>query len=523
MQPHQHTRKFKIEELSTCKLVLCWALFVGMLSSVIVVAGLFAPSRMFDRHCKRWFRGDEDNADSPVTPMQFLINRDPIDHESPVFSNWNQNFYFTMTIYRRPKFSKDEGRIGFDIFPFRLKILDLANGTEPEDIDWDRAKVYDRRLQCARSDLNATFCPVPGAGHRCPEDTRFPSNSPMCGVCRLTLAHETFIFADKPIYHMAMRVANLETQKWAGLMDKDVYIIETAYKYPSEAFTLFEVYFRYLLVFTSVIITMLFWVQNRMYREWHYWALEQKWTFILLVSVVLFDNPIFFLNIYAEHWIFPFLNVTFVNTFLVVYMLCILVFTDNLIAYDRRLSTVEFYLPKLILLGALWLVGLVSFAVTRLRQDSDIAVNDVADFQVSGVAGIKAVVGALLAIYFLWLGYLILRVVGQWSEDQFGHVPRRIKILWVVAILMLGEVAAGIFILVLERNEALGAVQFFSFFAVFNLWAYFLSVMYWPVITSRRGPPPPPVPLRRGFNQPHPAVGDGDVDMDPLFDDEEDI
>ncbi len=59
------------------------------------------------------------------------------------------------------------------------------------------------------------------------------------------------------------------------------------------------------LVFVSIIVMMLFWVQNRIYREWTYWALEQKWTFILLVSLVFFNNPIFFLNIYAEHWIFP--------------------------------------------------------------------------------------------------------------------------------------------------------------------------------------------------------------------------
>lgn len=40
-------------------------------------------------------------------------------------------------------------------------------------------------------------------------------------MCRLTIAHETFIAPDKPLYRLALKVANKGTQKWAGLMDKD--------------------------------------------------------------------------------------------------------------------------------------------------------------------------------------------------------------------------------------------------------------------------------------------------------------
>eukprot|EP00667_Euglena_gracilis_P007738 EG_transcript_7824 len=517
-------RKFHIEELSKGKLLLSWLLFLSILVALIVVAGVFAPSRVFEHHCKRWYRGDEDNVDSPVTPMQFLINRDPIEHESPTFTNWNQNFFFTMTVYRRPKFSKDEARIGFEIAPFMLHILDLDNVTELQDVQWDKARVYERHLTCLRADLNSTFCPAPTDGSRCPEDTGYRADAPKCGVCRLTIAHETFIAPDKPLYRLALKVANKGTQKWAGLMDKDIYLIETSYKFPSEAFTLFEVYFRYLLFFLSIVITMLFWVQNRVYREWQYWALEQKWILILLVSVVLLNNPVFFLNIYAGHWIFPFLNVAFTNTFLVVYMLCILLFTDNLLHVHRRLSNWDFYLPKLLLLGALWLVGIVSFGITRAQQSQDIAVNDIDDMRLNGYPALKITVGVLVGIYFVWLLYLILRILGEWSTDTFGHVPRRVKFLWFVAVLMLGAVAAGIFVLVLERDSAMNAVQFFALFALFNLWPYFLSFMYWPVPTVRpaalpRGPP------RGGLlNQPHPAVGlPAEEDMDPMFDDEQDI
>lgn len=42
-------------------------------------------------------------------------------------------------------------------------------------------------------------------------------------------------------------------------------------------------------------------------------------------------------------------------------------------------------------------------------------------------------VGVLVGIYFVWLLYLILRILGEWSTDTFGHVPRRVKFLWFVA------------------------------------------------------------------------------------------
>ena len=104
----QRTKKFNIEDLSKGKLLLAWLLLFSTLALLIFVAGVLAPAQVFERNCKRWFRGDEDNVDSPVTPMQFLINRDPIYHESPYFSNWNQNFFFTLKLFRRPKFSTDE-------------------------------------------------------------------------------------------------------------------------------------------------------------------------------------------------------------------------------------------------------------------------------------------------------------------------------------------------------------------------------------------------------------------------------
>jgi hypothetical protein len=296
------------------------------------------------------------------------------------------------------------------------------------------------------------------------------------------------------------------------------------YKFSSEAFTLFEVYFRYILVFVSVIITMMFWVQNRFYHTWNQWALEQKWTFILLVSVVMFNNPIFFLNIYAEHWIFPLLNTVFVNTFLTVYMLCILLFTDNLYKSHRRLSNTEFYLPKLVLLGSLWLVGIVSFVLTRAKQKDDIAQNDIEDVQVEGFEVLKIMVGIMVTIYFLWLFYLICRVLSQWTHDSFAHISRRIKVLWFAALLMVPTIILGLFVLVLERNETMEAVQFFGFFALYNCWTFFLSYMYWPVNVKAGGAHFAPPKMGPSNNQPHAAaVAAAEADMDAIFDDEEDI
>ena len=104
----QRVRKFKIEELSKGQLLLAWCVLIGTFALFLFIAGVFAPQEVFQRHCKRWYKGDMDHLDSPVAPIDFMIKRDAILHESPYFTNWNQNFFFTMNIYRRPKFSKSE-------------------------------------------------------------------------------------------------------------------------------------------------------------------------------------------------------------------------------------------------------------------------------------------------------------------------------------------------------------------------------------------------------------------------------
>lgn len=53
------------------------------------------------------------------------------------------------------------------------------------------------------------------------------------------------------------------------------------------------------------------------------------------------------------------------------------------------LSNWDFYLPKLLLLGALWLVGIVSFGITRAQQSQDIAVNDIDDMRLNGYPALK--------------------------------------------------------------------------------------------------------------------------------------
>eukprot|EP00994_Dinema_validum_P006500 NODE_485_length_1641_cov_85.317211_g345_i0.p1 GENE.NODE_485_length_1641_cov_85.317211_g345_i0~~NODE_485_length_1641_cov_85.317211_g345_i0.p1 ORF type:complete len:458 (-),score=126.39 NODE_485_length_1641_cov_85.317211_g345_i0:191-1564(-) len=451
-------RKFKIEELTKGRLLIAYLLLLITFAMLLFIAGVFAPPAVWDRSCKRWVKGDEDHEDSVVTPLKFLVHRDPIVHQSKAFSNWNQDFFFYLTIYRKtnPR-SRDSATIGFEIFPFKLYIVSLEKDQVP---DWSKATTHERHLVCDRNSLNTVPCPTfPEAGEdSCAKDDQ--TSEHMCGTCRITLAHETFLSAEKPFYRLAVKVANTNTDQWVGLMN-DVKFVETMYKYSNENFTLFEVYFRYMLLFVSVIGCMVFWVQNRYYHPFNDWALEQKWTFLLLVSLVMFNNPLFFLNIYAEHWIFPFLNIAFTNNYLLMYMLCVLLFTDNLYKNHRKLGAAAFYGPKLALMGLLWFVGIVSFAVTRSNQRENIAENDLENIQVKGYEVFKIVVGMCVGIYFIWLIFLIIRVVEQWSQDSMVHIARRIKFLWFTAVMMLAVIVAGLFELVLQRNEAMGAVQFF--------------------------------------------------------------
>lgn len=498
----QRSKKFRIEVLSRTRLLAVYISALAAFFLFIIITAIAVPAKVVTEEAQLW------QLPRPILG-DFLKGQAALNHYISNLESWHQDFFFYLTFFR--KSDPASGSLtGFTLNSLQLQIAwesgeAVANDTE---VDWQAAL-----QRVGRKD------PIYKHVLTCDWQYQQPCTElklPDCQRCTpLLLAHESFI--TNSTYNIVFKIANPQAASW-HLFD-DVLAVQSKYIYSRKEFTFFEIGFRYFMVFCSVTVTIFYWSSVRMYLPWNEWALEQKWTLILLVGLVFCNNPLFYLNFFFSTWIWPFLNVVFMCAYLLLYMLCILLFSDNLYKRRHRVSNAAFYYPKLFLLSIMGLLALWSFITTRLAQKDDIAANDLKNVEVHGVEAFKIAVGVLVGIYFLWLFFLIGRVIEQWQQDSMSFTTRRVKFLWLWAVLILAFVVAGLYEMVLQHNENLNAMEFVAFMAVFNLFPYLLAYFYFPVggrISTTGGYKSANVPAA------DPVTVDADVE-NLIFDEEEDI
>ena len=96
-----------------------------------------------------------------------------------------------------------------------------------------------------------------------------------------------------------------------------------------------ELIVRYIfLVITGVVAAMFYYSIgfSRLNYPWYAWAHEQKWTFILLVLLIGFNNPFIYFMRLAEtsQGLWQFVDISFQYTFLVGYFFALLSMTDHM-------------------------------------------------------------------------------------------------------------------------------------------------------------------------------------------------
>ena len=87
------------------------------------------------------------------------------------------------------------------------------------------------------------------------------------------------------------------------------------------------------------------------------WSIEQKWLFILLRSLLFFNNPLFALNVLIDSWVPHVLDAVFQSTFLALIMVFWLSIYHGVRVNDRNFLT--FYVPKFIIVFLIWLLSIV--------------------------------------------------------------------------------------------------------------------------------------------------------------------
>uniref|UniRef100_A0A452SB18 Transmembrane protein 181 n=1 Tax=Ursus americanus TaxID=9643 RepID=A0A452SB18_URSAM len=256
------------------------------------------------------------------------------------------------------------------------------------------------------------------------------------------------------------------------------------------AFSQLEIWFRFVFVVLTFIVTCLFAHSLRKFSM-RDWGMEQKWMSILLPLLLLYNDPFFPLSFLVNSWFPGMLDDLFQSVFLcalLLFWLC--VYHGVRVQGERKCLT--FYLPKFFIVGLLWLASVtlgIWQTVNELHDPMYQYRVDTGNFQ-----GMKIFFMVVAAVYILYLLFLIVRACSELRH--MPYVDLRLKFLTaltfvvlVISIVILylrfgAQVLQDNFVAELSthyQNYILSmGTEFLSFYGLLNFYLYTLAFVYSP-------------------------------------------
>jgi len=133
-----------------------------------------------------------------------------------------------------------------------------------------------------------------------------------------------------------------------------------------------------------------------------------------------------------------------------------------------------FYLPKLVLLGLIWVAGIVVYTWSQYQQLGNAAYNVASD---PSFIFFQVVMLVLIIIYLFWMVYALCRTCSD--AKTLPYLGIRIKFFGFFTFLVILTVIGGLIFggVVGSYNNA---AEFLSYLALFNLYCYTLAFVYSP-------------------------------------------
>jgi len=303
------------------------------------------------------------------------------------------------------------------------------------------------------------------------------------------------------VFHLGMLLnpSYLVTVRFFNLNLPDGVKVENiifTFKYYEEQFTQIQIWFRFVFLVLAFTVTCLFTHSLRQYpvRDW---CIEQKWMSILLPLLLLYDNPLFPLAFLVKNWIPSLFDVIFQATFfsaLLMFWLC----AYHGIRQNNR-KFVSFYLPKLILVAAIWITGCTILSWQEYNEIQDPSYQYKVD---SGhFLALKVFFFVLGALYVVYLIVLLIQAFQDLKNMPYFDV--RLKFLTILMLLVVLISLVAVFLrfgsAVLEDNFVAdvstrykNSVEFLAFYGLFNLYLYTMAYMYTPLSSKGSGLKPVP-------------------------------
>lgn len=274
-------------------------------------------------------------------------------------------------------------------------------------------------------------------------------------------------------YRVGVTFLNAASFDW--LVDVEFSFIFLTYQ-----FTLFELWFRGIFLALSVFASIAYLLRL---RKFHFadWSYEQKWIGLLLLMLMFFNNPLVSLRVLINSWLFVVLDILFLVNFLAMLLLFFLCEFDGLRKPALSRDFKGFYLPKVALVGLMWIILLAVLAWLQFHDLADPRYSTVND--IPGFVFIRVVQMILIVTYVFWLLFLSIRAYSE--RQNMPHVSQRLQVVGILTYLVLGIVVIALLVSALSTQES-SAAQFLAFHALFNLYIYVLAISFAPSSDARQ-------------------------------------
>ncbi|XP_041106280.1 transmembrane protein 181-like isoform X2 [Polyodon spathula] len=280
-------------------------------------------------------------------------------------------------------------------------------------------------------------------------------------------------------YQINVDFTNLQTIKYT------INEVIFTWKVYNPSFSQVEIWFRFVFVVFTFMVTCLFAHSLRKFSM-RDWGIEQKWMSILLPLLLLYNDPFFPLSFLMNSWFPGMLDDLFQAVFLcalLLFWLC--VYHGIRVQGERKCLT--FYMPKLFIVGLLWLSAVTLGIWQTMNELHDPTYQfkvDTGNFQ-----GMKVFFLIVVSLYILYLIFLIVRACSELKNTIY--IDLRLKFLTALTFVVLAisiailylrfgsKVLQDNFVAELSTNYQ-NSAEFLSFYGLLNFYLYTLAFVYSP-------------------------------------------
>lgn len=244
-------------------------------------------------------------------------------------------------------------------------------------------------------------------------------------------------------------------------------------------FTIFEMAVKYCFLAVTVVLAAVYFFKLTKvpFRLWSY---EQKWIGAVLVGLMFFDNPLVAMEVYNPSLIWTGTSVVGMVTFLallLLFWLCIVDVVRTSAQDEPPPRGIRFYLPKVALLTAFWMVIMILYMFSRLQQERDPSFNAPDDFHT--FVFVKGLAFGLVGLYTLWILGLICMAMKQMSDLSLPF-----KVVFLLSFFTIVGLLVCLFLGAYSPLTT-DSLLFMALFGITNVYVFTLAVAYMPWLHER--------------------------------------